>query len=201
MRHSWDGFAGNAYICTVIKKKSMKLEDLKVGSYLWLSDIKNPECADYGPLFVKKITRKAVKFNISYDDMWHHPKPHYINRDEVRVVFTNYSGKEVESGWWADEWEKDACDFFERIILLKATNKEDAFEEFRVLRAEKDAKEVADYIQRAIYDPKMGQQYSMFTMNAMDRLTEDYEITNNEKVRELYEALHNVAKLAKNIFG
>ena len=197
MRHSWDGFAGNAYICTVIKKKSMKLEDLKVGSYLWLSDIKNPECDDYGPLLVKKITRKTVKF----DTNWYGNKPHYVDRDEVRVEFTNYAGKKVEHCWWADEWEKDVCGVFSDIILLKATNKEDAFEEFRVLRAEKDAKEVADYIQRAIYDPKMGQQYSMFTMNAMDRLTEDYEITDNEKIRELYEALHNVAKLAKNIFS
>ena len=65
----------------------MKLEDLKVGSYLWLSDIKNPECADYGPLLVTKITRKTVKF----DTNWYGNKPHYINRDEVRVVFTNYS--------------------------------------------------------------------------------------------------------------
>ena len=119
----------------------MKLEDLKVGSYLWLSDIKNPECADYGPLLVTKITRKTVKF----DTNWYGNKPHYINRDEVRVVFTNYSGKKVEGAWWADEWEKDACDFFKRIILLKATNNEDAFEEFRVLRAERDAKEAADY--------------------------------------------------------
>lgn len=175
----------------------MKLEDLKVGSYLWLSDIKNPECANYGPLLVKKIIRKTVKFNTN----WCSQKPHYINRDEVRVVFTNYSGKEVEGGWWADEWEKDACDFFKRIILLKATNKEDAFEEFRILRAEEDVKDVADYIQRAIYDPKMGQRYSMSTMSDMDRLAEDYEITDNEKIRELYEALHNVAKLAKNIFS
>ena len=174
----------------------MKLEDLKVGSYLWLSDIKNPECDDYGPLLVKKITKKTVKF----DTNWYGYVHHYINRVEVRVVFTNYSGKEVEGAWWADEWENDACDFFKRIILLKATNKEDAFEEFRILRAEEDVKEVADYIQRAIYDPKMGQQYSMFTMSAMDRLAEDYEVTDNKKVRELYEALHNVAKLAKGIY-
>ena len=173
----------------------MKLEDLKVGSYLWLSDVANPVCADYGPLLVKKITRKAVKF----DTNWYSNKPHYIKRDEVRVVFTNYSGKEVERAWWVDEWEKDACDFFKRIILLKSTDKEDAFEEFRVLRAEKDVKEVADYIQRAVYDPKMGQQYSMSTMNAMDRLAEDYEITDSKKIREFYEALHNVVKLAKSI--
>lgn len=173
----------------------MKLEDLKVGSYLWLSDIKNPECADYGPLLVTKITRKTVKF----DTNWYGNKPHYINRDEVRVVFTNYSGKKVEGAWWADEWEKDACDFFKRIILLKATNKEDAFEEFRVLRAERDAKEAADYIQQAVYDPKMGQRYSMSTMNAMDRLAEDYEITGNEKIRELYEALQKVVALAESL--
>ena len=174
----------------------MKLEDLKAGSYLWLSDIKNPECDDYGPLLVTKITRKAVKF----DTNWYGNKPHYINRDEVRVVFTNYSGKKVEGAWWADEWEKDACDFFKRIILLKATNKEDAFEEFRILRAEEDIKEVAKYIENAVYDQKMGQRYSMSTMNAMDRLAEDYEITHNEKVHEIYEALHNVVKLAKAIY-
>lgn len=174
----------------------MKLEDLKVGSYLWLSDIKNPKCADYGPLLVTKITRKSVKF----DTNWYGNKPHYINRDEVSAVFTNYSGKKVEGAWWVDEWEKDACDFFERIILLKATNKEDAFEEFRILHAEEDVKDVAKYIESAVYDPKMGQRYSMSTMNAMDRLAEDYDITDNEKIHEFYEALHNVVKLAKGIY-
>jgi len=175
----------------------MKLEDLKVGSYLWFSDVKNPKCNDYGSLLVKKITRKTVKFNTApWGDMWHCPKAHYIDRDEVHVEFTNYADQKVVDCWWADEWEK-----FESIILLKATNKEDAFEEFRILRAEEDVKEVVAYIERVIYDQKMGQPYSMSTMNAMDRLAEDYEITDNKKVRELYEALHNVAKLAKNIFS
>ena len=178
----------------------MKLEDLKVGSYLWLSNVGNPECDDYGSLLVKKITRKTVKFNTAWGDMWYHPKARYIDRDEVRVEFANYADKKVEHCWWADEWENDACGFFERIILLKATNKEDAFEEFRILRAEEDVKEVAKYIESAVCDPKMGQRYSMSTMNAMDRLAEDYEITDNEKIHELYEALHNVVKLAKGIY-
>ena len=178
----------------------MKLEDLKVGSYLWLSDVLNPECNDYGSLLVKKITRKTVKFNTSWGDMWHHEKAHYIDRDEVRVVFTNYAGKEAEHCWWADEWEKDSCGFFERIILLKSTNKEDAFEEFRILRAEEDVKDVARYIKRTIYDPKMGQMYTMSTMSAMDRLAEDYEITGNEKVRKLYEVLSDAVELAKGIY-
>lgn len=173
----------------------MKLEDLKVGSYLWLSNVGYPECDDYGSLLVEKITRKAVRF----DTNWYGNKPRYIGREEVRVEFSNYAGKKVEHCWWADEWEKDVCGFFERIVLLKATNKEDAFEEFRVLRAERDAKEAADYIQQAVYDPKMGQRYSMSTMNAMDRLAEDYEITGNEKIRELYEALQKVVALAESL--
>lgn len=174
----------------------MKLEDLKVGSYLWLSDVLNPECDDYGSLLVKKITRKTVK----YGQNWYGIETNYIDRDEVRVVFTNYAGKNVEHCWWADEWEEDSCDFFKRIILLKATNKEDAFEEFRILRAEEDVKDVVRYIKRTIHDPKMGCQYTMSTMSAMDRLAEDYEITGNEKVRELYEALNNVVELAKGIY-
>jgi hypothetical protein len=174
----------------------MKLEDLKVGSYIWLSDVLNPECDDYGSLLVKKITRKTEKFNTN----WYGIGTNYIDRDEVRVVFTNYAGKKVEHCWWVDEWEEDSCDFFKRIILLKATNKKDAFEEFRILRAEEDVKDVVKYIKRTIYDPKMGCQYTMDTMSAMDKLAEDYEITGNEKVRELYEALHNVVELAKGIY-
>lgn len=178
----------------------MKLEDLKVGAYIWLSDVLNPECKEYGSLLVKKITRKTVKFNTSWGDMWHHEKAHYIKRDEVRVVFTNYADQKVEHCWWADEWEKNEFGFFDKIVLLKATNKEDAFEEFRILRAEEDVKEVVKYIERAIHDPKMGQMYTMSTMSAMDRLAEDYEITGNEKIWKLYEALTDAVELAKGIY-
>ena len=172
----------------------MKLEDLKVGAFIDLGII-NPACDDYGPLMVESVTRKTEKYNTSWGDMWYHPKPNYIDRDEIFITVINHGGERLEKCWWADEFE---C--FDEYILLKADNKEDAFEEFRILRAEKDARDVAKYLEFSAYDQKMGQRYSMSTLGAMDRLAEDYEITNNEKIKELHDALNKVVELARGIY-
>ena len=171
----------------------MKIEDLKVGSFIDLG-VADVESDKYGPLLIKSVELQSTEFNTTPGDMWRIQKPHYVRRDTINAVLVNYGGKEITMKWWADEF-KD----FKKYVLLKATDKEDAFEEFRILRAEKDVNEVSKYIVGVVYDEKMGQRYSMSTKNAMDRLAEDYEITANEKVKELYDALEKVVKLAKNI--